>query len=203
MILGYLGLAYIVFSVYIIWFAKRKPQKLYARFIYSFLVVIFTLLLTNFSFSPKTSFYLKSFPIHLDNEYVETIEAEQYRIVVYSTLNESDTNQVYEFYIFQEFLVGYIDSGLDSGFSFYNNDETNTSMVIRAIATEESLYFMLYNKDLVNYDSLVIGDQVVDLNVDLNSPFTLFEVIKTSDEPLVITLNGIELTNPYAEVFDE
>ena len=98
MILGYLGLAYVVFTFYVIWFGKKKPQKLLARFIYTFLIIVFTLLLTNFSFSPKTSYYIKAFPINLDNEYVETIETEQYRIVIYSIEHESETNKGHDFY---------------------------------------------------------------------------------------------------------
>lgn len=199
MVLGFIALFYFVFSAYIIWFAKKKPEKIWVRFTYSFLVIVFTTLLTNFSFSPQTSYKIKSFPFNLDRDYSQIIEVEDYAIVAYPTGSELDTSSGYDFYIFQKFLEGYIDSGIEVGDSWFENEDSSHSIFIKAVIIEEKAYFLLYHRDLAKYDSLKIGDLEVDLDIDLSNPFILFERISTGDEPLIITIDGVEYTSPFTE----
>ena len=199
MIFGYIAIFYFIFSAYIIWFGKKKPEKIWVRFIYSFLVIVFILLLTNFSFSPQTSYKIKSFPFNLDREYSQTIEIDDYSIVVYPTGHELDTPSGYDFYVFQKFLGGYIDSGIETGSSWFENEDSNESIFIKSIIIEEKSYFLLYHRDLAQYDSLKIGDIEVDLDIDLTNPFILFDRISTGDEPLIITIDGIEYISPLIE----
>lgn len=199
MVFGYIAVIYFIFSVYIIWFGKKKPEKIWVRFIYSFLVIVFILLLTNFSFSPQVSYKIKSFPFNLDREYSQIIEVEDYSIVVYPTNIDTNTYESYDIYTFHKFLGGYIEYQIRPGFSLFRNDETNQQIAIKSIIIEKTSYFLLYNRDLAKYDSLVIGDQTVDLDIDLSNPFVLFKVINNDDEPLVITVDGLEYINPFPE----
>ncbi|MFA7075593.1 MAG: hypothetical protein WC152_02880 [Candidatus Izemoplasmatales bacterium] len=195
MVLGYFGLIYIIFAIYIIWFSKKKPRGIVAKLIYTFFMLVITLILTSFSFSPKTSFYLKSFPMNLDNEYVQTIKVDLYQIVVFSETNGNSTEEGHDLYVFQKFLLGYVDSGIKSGYGLYENDEATASMLFKMVIIEEKLYFLLFNEELASYNSLIIGGQTVNLDVDLNDKFTLFLVPDIGDEQLTIVLNEIELHN--------
>jgi len=64
--LGYLGIFYLVFAVWTVWFGKKKAKNLISKLIYTFLSVLVLLLLTIFSFWPKATFHIESFPLNLD-----------------------------------------------------------------------------------------------------------------------------------------
>lgn len=187
--LGYLGVFYLVFAVWTVWFGKKKAKNLISKLIYTFLSVLVLLLLTSFSFWPKATFHIESFPLNLDRSYVEAIKQENFTVVIYG---ENDDNQGvdYGFTVFNRFLGGYIESGVSEDITYFKNSQTDELLSIKSFVFEEEVYFLLFNDDLKGYESLVIGEQNVSLIVYPLFHYTLFKVVRTSQEPLTITLNG-------------
>lgn len=187
--LGYLGIFYLVFAVWTVWFSKKRAKNLISKLIYTFLSVLVLLLLTSFSFWPKATFHIESFPLNLDWSYVEAIKQENFTVVIY---RENDDNQGvdYGFTVFNRFLGGYIESGVSEDITYFKNSQTDELLSIKSFVFDEEVYFLLFNDDLKGYESLVIGEQNVSLIVYPLFHYTLFKVVRTSQEPLTITLNG-------------
>jgi hypothetical protein len=187
--LGYLGIFYLVFTVWTVWFSKKKAKNLIAKLIYTFLSVLVLLLLTSFSFWPKATFHIESFPLNLDRRYVEAINQDDFTVVIYKEIDESQTIN-YGFTVFHRFLGGYIESGVSQDITYFINSQTDELLPIKSFVYEEEVYFLLFNDDLKSYESLVIGEQNVSLIIYPLFHYTLFKVERTSEEPLTITLNG-------------
>lgn len=187
--LGYLGVFYLVFAVWTVWFSKKRAKNLISKLIYTFLSVLVLLLLTSFSFWPKATFHIESFPLNLDRSYVEAIDQDDFTVVIY---RENDDNQGvdYGFTVFNRFLGGYIESGVSENITYFKNSQTDELLSIKSFVFDEEVYFLLFNDDLKGYESLVIGEQNVSLLVYPLFHYTLLKVVRTSEEPLTITLNG-------------
>ena len=187
--LGYLGIFYLVFAVWTVWFSKKRAKNLISKLIYTFLSVLVLLLLTSFSFWPKATFHIESFPLNLDRTYVEAIRQDDFTVVIY---RENDDNQGvdYGFTVFNRFLGGYIESGVSEDITYFKKSQTDELLSIKSFVFEEEVYFLLFNDDLKGYESLIIGEQNVSLIVYPIFHYTLFKVERTSDEPFTITLNG-------------
>lgn len=168
---------------------QKKAKNLISKLIYTFLSVLVLLLLTSFSFWPKATFHIESFPLKLDRSYVEAINQDDFTVVVYK---EIDDNQAinYGFTVFHKFLGGYIESGVSEDVTYFIGSHTDELLTIKSFVYEEEVYFLLFNDDLKSYESLVIGEQNVSLIVYPLFHYTLFKVERTSEEPLTITLNG-------------
>ncbi|MDT8336588.1 MAG: hypothetical protein RQ856_02020 [Candidatus Izemoplasmatales bacterium] len=92
--------------------------------------------------------YVKSFPLNLDREYVETIELEKYAIVVYSTDNEKS----YGFETFYKYIGGYIESTQPRvSFHSFKGPINNQYFSFAYVAIDDAVYALLFNEDLVNY----------------------------------------------------
>lgn len=189
MLLGIIAILYFVLAIWSIWFSKKKSKTVQARVIYTFLVFVFIILLSSFTFWPKASLYVKSFPLNLDREYVETIELEKYAIVVYTT----DDGDSYGFETFYRYLGGYLESS-QSRVSIHSfKDSINNQYYSFAYITiDEVVYALLFNEDLANYQSLIIGGQFIDLNVDLTRKYTLVPLENSIDEIETVILNDNE-----------
>jgi len=187
--LGYLGIFYFVFTLWTVWFSKKKAKKLILKLIYTFLSVLVVLLLTSFSFWPKATFHIESFPLNLDRSYVEAINQDDFTVVIYKEIDENQTIN-YGFTVFRRFLGGYIESGVSQDITYFISSQTDELLTIKSFVYEEEVYFLLFNDDLKGYESLVIGEKNVSLIVHPLFYYTLFKVERTSEEPLTITLNG-------------
>lgn len=189
MLLGIIAILYFVLAIWSIWFSKKKSKTVAARIIYTFLVFIFIILLSSFTFWPKTSLYVKSFPLNLDREYVETIELEEYVIVVYTP----DSGESYGFETFYKYIGGYIESTQPRvSFHSFKGPINDQYFGFSYVIIDDVVYALLFNDDLVNYQSLIIEDQIIDLNLDLSQKYTLVPLENRIFEIKTVTLDNIE-----------
>ena len=159
MIIGVVTILYLIFAIWTIWFSKKKSQKLVSRILYSVLALILVLLLSSISFWPKTSFFIKSFPMNLDREFKETIVIEDYTLVVYQ---DEDS---YGFEVFYKFLgVAYVEDSLIINNKTFKNDENDTLLRLMYVNINNQDYLLLFNNDFTENTSLVLGSQEVDFD---------------------------------------
>ncbi len=177
MLIGIVTILYLIFAIWTIWFSKKKSKLLISKILYSILALILVLLLSSFSFSPKTSFFIKSFPMNLDREFKETIVIEDYTLVVYQ--EESDS---YGFEVFYKFLnIAYVEDSLLIKSKTYKNIEDDTLLYFVYVNVENVDYLLCFNESFKTYSSLIIGEQEVDLtelNDKIYSVFILEEPIE-------------------------
>jgi hypothetical protein len=192
MLIGIVTILYLVFAIWTIWFSKKKSKLLISKILYSFLALILVLLLSSFSFSPKTSFFIKSFPMNLDREFKETIVIEDYTLVVYQ--EESD---FYGFEVFYKFLnIAYVEDSLLIRSETYKNIDDGTLLYFTYVNVGDTDYLLLFNEDLKTYSSLIIGDQEVDLmelDDKIYSVFILQEPIENIETVILNNQTYIEL----------
>lgn len=192
MLIGIVTILYLVFAIWTIWFSKKKSKLLISKILYSFLALILVLLLSSFSFSPKTSFFIKSFPMNLDREFKETIVIEDYTLVVYQ--EESDS---YGFEVFYKFLnIAYVEDSLLIRSETYKNIDDGTLLYFTYVNVGNTDYLLLFNEDLKSYSSLIIGDQEVDLmelDDKIYSVFILQEPIENIETVILNNQTYIEL----------
>lgn len=177
MLIGIVTILYLIFAIWTIWFSKKKSKLLISKILYSILALILVLLLSSFSFSPKTSFFIKSFPMNLDREFKETVVIEDYTLVVYQ--EESDS---YGFEVFYKFLnIAYVEDSLLIKSKTYKNIEDDTLLYFVYVNVENVDYLLCFNESFKTYSSLIIGEQEVDLtelNDKIYSVFILEEPIE-------------------------
>lgn len=177
MLIGIVTILYLIFAIWTIWFSKKKSKLLISKILYSILALILVLLLSSFSFSPKTSFFIKSFPMNLDREFKETIVIEDYTLVVYQ--EESDS---YGFEVFYKFFnIAYVEDSLLIKSKTYKNIEDDTLLYFVYVNVENVDYLLCFNESFKTYSSLIIGEQEVDLtelNDKIYSVFILEEPIE-------------------------
>jgi len=177
MLIGIVTILYLIFAIWTIWFSKKKSKLLISKILYSILALILVLLLSSFSFSPKTSFFIKSFPMNLDREFKETIVIEDFTLVVYQ--EESDS---YGFEVFYKFLnIAYVEDSLLIKSKTYKNIEDDTLLYFVYVNVENVDYLLCFNESFKTYSSLIIGEQEVDLtelNDKIYSVFILEEPIE-------------------------
>ncbi len=159
MIIGVVTILYFIFAIWTIWFSKKKSEKLVARILYSLLAFILVLLLSSISFSPKTSFFIKSFPMNLDREFKETVVIEDYTLVIYQ---DEDS---YGFEVFYKFLgVVYVEDSLLINNKTFKNAENDTLLRLMYININNQDFLLLFNNDFTENTSLVLGSQEVDFD---------------------------------------
>lgn len=159
MIIGVVTILYLIFAIWTIWFSKKKSQKLVSRILYSVLALILVLLLSSISFSPKTSFFIKSFPMNLDREFKETVVIEDYTLVIYQ---DEDS---YGFEVFYKFLgVVYVEDSLLINNKTFKNAENDTLLRLMYININNQDFLLLFNNDFTENTSLVLGSQEVDFD---------------------------------------
>lgn len=170
MLIGIVTILYLVFAIWTIWFSKKKSKLLISKILYSFLALILVLLLSSLSFSPKSSFFIKSFPMNLDREFKETIVIEDYTLVVYQEENDS-----YGFEVFYKFLnIAYVEDSLLIKSKTYKNVEDDTLLYFIYVNVENVDYLLLFNEEFEIYSSLIIGNQEVDLTELEDTIYSVF-----------------------------
>lgn len=189
MLLGIIAILYFVLAIWSIWFSKKKSKTVLARIIYTVLVFVFIILFSSFTFWPKASLYVKSFPLNLDREYVETIELEKYALVVYTT----DDGDSYGFEIFYKYLNGYIETSESrESYHSFKDPINNQHFWLVYILVDDEPYALLFNEDLANYQSLIIEGQTIDLNVNLTPKYTLVPLENYIENIETVILDNIE-----------
>ncbi len=159
MIIGIVTILYFIFAIWTIWFSKKKSEKLVARILYSLLAFILVLLLSSISFSPKTSFFIKSFPMNLDREFKETVVIEDYTLVIYQ---DEDS---YGFEVFYKFLgVVYVEDSLLINNKTFKNAENDTLLRLMYVKINNQDYLLLFNDDFRENISLILDSQEVDID---------------------------------------
>ena len=159
MIIGIVTILYFIFAIWTIWFSKKKSEKLVARILYSLLAFILVLLLSSISFSPKTSFFIKSFPMNLDREFKETVVIEDYTLVIYQ---DEDS---YGFEVFYKFLgVVYVEDSLLINNKTFKNVENDTLLRLMYVKINNQDYLLLFNDDFRENISLILDSQEVDID---------------------------------------
>jgi hypothetical protein len=159
MIIGIVTILYFIFAIWTIWFSKKKSEKLVARILYSVLAFILVLLLSSISFSPKTSFFIKSFPMNLDREFKETVVIEDYTLVIYQ---DEDS---YGFEVFYKFLgVVYVEDSLLINNKTFKNVENDTLLRLMYVKINNQDYLLLFNDDFRENISLILDSQEVDID---------------------------------------
>jgi len=190
MILGVAVIIYFAFGVWSIWISKKRaPKSLMQRIGLSVLALALIMLVSSISFSAKTSFHINSFPLHLDREYVEMIEVDDYAIVVYT----DDDGESYGFETFSKFFITYLEyTSKNTETLVFKGEDATQLFWFTYINVNNQDYVLLFNEDLADYQSLTIEEQVIDLDVDSSSKYSLIALESDIESIETVTLNNIE-----------
>lgn len=185
MIIGVVTILYFIFAIWTIWFSKKKSEKLVARILYSLLAFILVLLLSSISFSPKTSFFIKSFPMNLDREFKETVVIEDYTLVIYQ---DEDS---YGFEVFYKFLgVVYVEDSLLINNKTFKNAENDTLLRLMYVKINNQDYLLLFNDDFRENISLILDSQEVDIDSLEEELYSVILLNESIDNLETVILNN-------------
>jgi hypothetical protein len=124
--------------------------------------------------------------MNLDREFKETIVLEDYTLVVYQ--EESDS---YGFEVFYKFFnIAYVEDSLLIKSKTYKNIEDETLLYFIYVNIENVDYLLLFNEDFKTYNSLIIGDQELDLTELEDTIYSVFVLQESFENIETVILNN-------------